>query len=66
MLRSNAVKATELRQKYPYLTLDEIGNRLGITRERVRQILVKNGLPTHRIERPVTTGKKEVLWSKYR
>ena len=35
----------ELRQKNPYATQSEIGRAVGLTRERVRQLLKKMGLP---------------------
>jgi len=35
-----------LRENYPEWTLDAIGKEIGVTRERVRQILKKRGLPT--------------------
>lgn len=39
---------TDLRKSDPYLTLREIGERVGRTKERVRQILKGVGLPTSR------------------
>ena len=43
---SKGEKVVELRRKCPSLTLQEIGDSVHLTRERVRQILNKNGLPT--------------------
>lgn len=45
-------KAIELRKHHPEMTLQEIGTELGISRERVRQILASEKLPTHAIGRP--------------
>ena len=36
----------QLKEDHPELTLDEIGSQVGLTKERVRQILHKEGLPT--------------------
>ncbi len=41
-----ADKVVELRSKYPSMKAIEIARRLRVSRERVRQVLVKRGLPT--------------------
>lgn len=41
-----------LRQQNPCLTLIEIGDQLGVTRERVRQILKKEGMSTRALYVP--------------
>ena len=38
--------AVALRKANPYLTLEQIGQQLGVTRERVRQYLKAGGVPT--------------------
>lgn len=43
---SNKDLAMQLRIDHPEYTLQQIGTELGVTRERVRQILKKNGLET--------------------
>jgi hypothetical protein len=42
----NFKKAIELRKATPCLTLQQIGDKLGVTRERVRQLLNKGEMPT--------------------
>ena len=39
--------AIQIRRDNPCATLQQIGDRLGISRERVRQVLVAASLPTH-------------------
>ena len=46
MLNAKGMKAVLLRKKYPDMRTSEIGRRVGLTRERVRQILLAQGLPT--------------------
>ena len=41
---SNLESVSALRNKYPCMTGTEIGRRLGISRERVRQLLTSQGL----------------------
>ena len=49
----NSADIVAYRQANPCLTLESIGLRFGITRERVRQVLARSGAPTkHRIIRP--------------
>ncbi len=49
----------EIRIKNPCLTLEQIGERTGVSRERVRQILAEEGLPTkHQGERIGSKGRK--------
>ena len=38
-----------LRKAYPELTLEEIGDRVGVTKVRVHTILIQAGLPTKAI-----------------
>jgi hypothetical protein len=45
---TTAQKAVELKRKNPCLTLEAIGDSLGVTRERVRQILQEHGFDTKR------------------
>jgi len=42
----NRERIVELRQLHPEMTLKEIGNEVSLTKERVRQILVKEKLTT--------------------
>lgn len=42
----NKEQVTELRKAYPEMTLESIGQRVSLTKERVRQILVEAELPT--------------------
>jgi len=42
----NKQKIFTFREEHPEWTLDAIGKEVGVTRERVRQILKKRGLPT--------------------
>lgn len=46
---TNAQIVRILRQENPTLTMTEIGRRVELTKERVRQILKKAGLPTRRM-----------------
>lgn len=54
MISSNEERAAELNRLYneEHLTYEVIGQRYGITRERVRQILVKHGYSTGRPRKP--------------
>jgi len=40
----------KLLEENPRMTLQAIGDALGVTKERVRQLLVKQGLPTRGIK----------------
>lgn len=42
----NRDRIIELRTKHPEMTLEELGNAVSLSKERVRQILVKAELPT--------------------
>ena len=42
----NKQRVFALREEHPDWTLDAIGQEVGVTRERVRQILKKRGMPT--------------------
>ena len=42
----NRLKVASLRNNHPEWTLQQIADEVGISRERVRQLLVKLGLPT--------------------
>ena len=42
----NKQRVFALREEHPDWTLDAIGQEVGVTRERVRQILKKGGMPT--------------------
>ena len=44
----NRLKVASLRNNHPEWTLQQIADEVGISRERVRQLLVKLGLPTKR------------------
>ena len=44
----NRRRVAYLRHSHPEWTLQQIANEIGISRERVRQLLVKLGLPTRR------------------
>ena len=46
MPNSTRNKVITLRQKHPSYTLQDIGNEVGISRERVRQILKSEGMHT--------------------
>ena len=46
MTTGRRTRVVELRIHHPHMTLREIGEELGITRERVRQILVTENLET--------------------
>jgi len=48
----------QLKEDQPELTLDEIGSQVGLTRERVRQILHKEGLPTISTKMPSDWGTR--------
>ena len=43
---TTAERVAKIRQKNPCATLEEVGQRVGVTRERVRQLLKAQGLPT--------------------
>lgn len=55
---SNRERIRELRQLYPKMTLLAIGNELGISKERVRQILVEENLPTVSVGQSTTKAKE--------
>ena len=44
----NFNRALELRKTTPCLTLQEVGDKLGVTRERARQLLKAGEMPTKR------------------
>ena len=44
----NRIKVASLRNNHPEWTLQQIADEVGISRERVRQLLIKLGLPTKR------------------
>lgn len=46
LLKGVAEEAIRLRVEHPEYTLQRIGDELGVTRERVRQLLKKHGQPT--------------------
>jgi len=46
MTSGSRIRVVELRTHHPHMTLREIGEELGITRERVRQILTSENLET--------------------
>jgi len=46
MTTGSRTKVVELRTHHPHMTLIEIGEEVGVTRERVRQILVSENLET--------------------
>lgn len=48
-LGSVAQQAIRLRKDNPCLTSSDIGRELGVTRERIRQILARDALPTRRL-----------------
>ena len=45
----NRKRVVNLRTAYPDWTLQRIGDSVGLTKERVRQLLVQEGLPTKRV-----------------
>ena len=45
----NRKRVVTLRTTYPDWTLQKIGDNVGLTKERVRQLLVQEGLPTKRV-----------------
>ena len=45
----NRILIAELRETHPDWTLTRIATEVGVTKERVRQLLVKQGLPTRGI-----------------
>ena len=47
---SNRVMIVQLRKEHPNMTLQEMGEQIGISRERVRQILVSENLSTRSIK----------------
>ena len=53
----NRERIIELRTTYPEMTLSAIGNEVSLTRERVRQILVKAKLPTSSLNGHTTKSK---------
>lgn len=53
MTRASSADIKVLRHRYPYMTLTAIGERVGLTRERVRQVLGSAGLPTIGVKPPV-------------
>ena len=46
MITGSRTRVVELRTHHPHMTLIEIGDEVGVTRERVRQILVSENLET--------------------
>lgn len=46
----NTYTALSLRRLHPEMTLQQIADLVGLTRERIRQILKANGLPTRRLQ----------------
>ena len=56
----NREKAIELRTANPEMTLEAIGDLLHITKERVRQILVKEELPTVALGQSTTKIKESL------
>jgi len=53
-------KIIDYRKNHPYMTLESIGNNVGVTKERVRQILNSENLETrslHRIPAPMPNCK---------
>ena len=47
-----AMVVIRLRKGNPCMTLKQIGDRVGVTRERVRQVLSRAGLPTRALVSP--------------
>ena len=45
----NRRRVALLRNSHPDWTLQQIANEVGLSRERVRQLLMKSGLPTRRL-----------------
>ena len=60
-LNANQRKILELRSNDPSMTLDEIGKEIGVTRERIRQIMNKMGVETKslRIPKQKTVGNEK-------
>ena len=61
MTSGSRIRVVELRTHHPHMTLREIGEELGITRERVRQILTSEKLETRstaRIPIPMPSCKR--------
>lgn len=48
----NRIKIVRLRNKHPEMTLQEIGNEIGLTKAAVHQQLKRAGLPTRAIRSP--------------
>ena len=55
--QSNKERIIELRTIHPEMTLEAIGVEVALTKERVRQILAKEGLPTLSTGRTTTRSK---------
>ena len=60
VVQANKERIIQLRITHPEMTLKAIGDEVALTKERVRQILVKEGLPTISIGQ-VTTRSKPII-----
>ena len=50
--KTNRTRVADLRKSHPDWTLQRIGNTVGVTKERVRQLLKLQGLPTRGVRLP--------------
>ena len=56
----NRERIVELRQLNPTMTLEAIGEKVGVSKERVRQVLVKEDLPTVAVGQSSTKEKEKI------